>query len=48
MDLHWIAGVIVLLIFAAISAYREAIESDGAMRFSAMREDGSAAHDARQ
>jgi hypothetical protein len=46
MDLHWIAGVVVLLILAAISAYRDAIESDGAMRFSAMREERSAARDA--
>jgi hypothetical protein len=48
MDFHWIAGVIVLLILAAISAYRDAIESDGAMRFNAMREDGSAGRDAQQ
>jgi hypothetical protein len=48
MDLHWIAGVVVLLILAAISAYRDALESDGATRFSAMRDDGSATRDAQQ
>jgi hypothetical protein len=48
MDLHWIAGGVVLLILAAISAYRDAIESDGATRFRAMREDGSTTRDAQQ
>ncbi len=44
MDLHWVAGGVVLLILVAISAYREAIESDRAMRFRATREER---HDAR-
>jgi hypothetical protein len=39
MDLHWIAGVVVLLAIAVVSAYREAGEREGAMRFSAMRDE---------
>ncbi len=39
MDLHWIAGGVVLLILVAVSAYSEAIERDGATRFSAIRRD---------
>jgi hypothetical protein len=37
MDLHWIAGVAVLLILVAISAYREALESDRTMRIGAFK-----------
>ncbi|WP_169708668.1 hypothetical protein [Trinickia terrae] len=28
MDLHWVAGVAVLLILAAISAYRDALKNE--------------------
>lgn len=48
MDLHWLAGVAVLLILVAVSAYREALENDRAMRFGAIHGDRSAAHDAEQ
>lgn len=34
MDLHWLAGVAVLLVLVAVSAYREALESDRTMRLS--------------
>lgn len=44
MDLHWVAGGVVLLILVAISAYTEAIESDRAMRLPATRGER---HDAR-
>lgn len=45
MDLHWIAGVVVLLAIAVVSAYREAREREGAMRFSAMRDEAPGARD---
>ncbi|CAN7626766.1 hypothetical protein LJR230_004590 [Trinickia sp. LjRoot230] len=48
MDLHWLAGVAVLLILVAVSAYREALENDRAMRFGAIHGDRSAVHDAEQ
>jgi hypothetical protein len=28
MDLHWVAGVVVLLILVAISAYRDALKNE--------------------
>ncbi|WP_183085257.1 hypothetical protein [Trinickia fusca] len=28
MDLHWIAGVVVLLILVAVSAYRDALDRE--------------------
>ncbi len=28
MDMHWVAGVVVLLILVAISAYREALKNE--------------------
>lgn len=48
MDLHWIAGVAVLLILVAVSAYREALENDRTLR---LRETGGerlGVHDAEQ
>ena len=48
MDLHWVAGVAVLLILVAISAYREALESDRTMRLGALRRDRSMPHEAAQ
>ena len=48
MDLHWIAGVAVLLILVAISAYREALESDRTMRIGAFKRDRTMPHEADQ
>ncbi|GLU33486.1 hypothetical protein WKR88_17095 [Trinickia caryophylli] len=45
MDLHWIAGVAVLLILVAVSAYREALESDATMRAAGLRRDGADSRD---
>jgi len=48
MDLHWVAGVAVLLILVAISAYREALESDRTMRIGAFKRERSMPREADQ
>jgi Tfp pilus assembly protein PilX len=48
MDLHWVAGVAVLLILVAISAYREALDSDRTIRIGALKRDRTMPHEADQ
>lgn len=46
MDLHWVAGVAVLLILVAISAYREALECNRTMRIGVLNRDRSMTREA--
>ena len=39
MDMHWVAGGVVLLILAAVSAYREALRNEPIGHFSTVHGD---------
>jgi hypothetical protein len=39
MDLHWVAGVVVLLVLVAISAYRDALKNEPIGHFGMARGD---------